>query len=151
MIIRDALSRDVKALSILEKSLFDTANYALCAQSFYYHIRHNIVLVAQSNEGVISGYLLLLVRRRKAKLYSIGVHTAYRGRGVAGSLLETMDTRLSQQGFRHVVLEVRCDNENAIDLYSKNGFKVVKTLQCFYKDGADAYLMEKEYADTSLS
>ncbi len=151
MIIRDAQSRDVKALVSLEESLFDAQNYALSAQAFYYHIRHNMLLVAQTDENVIVGYLLVLIRRQKAKVYSIGISTSFRARGIAHSLLDTMDTRLGQKGFEYVVLEVRCDNENAIRLYLNKGFKILKTLQGFYKDGCDAYLMEKEYAKTPLS
>ncbi len=151
MMIRDALSGDVKALLTLEESLFDGENYPLSARAFYYHIRHNLLLVAQTQEQTLAGYLLVLIRRRKAKLYSIGVLTAYQGKGVAQALLNVMNERLLEQGFEHLQLEVRCDNEKAISLYEKEGFQIHKTLHSFYKDGCDAYLMEKPYAKTSLS
>ncbi len=151
MTIRDALSRDVKALVKLEGELFNAANYALSVQAFYYHIRHNLLLVAQKEDNSIIGYLLVLIRRKKAKLYSIGVSSACQGRGVAQALLDAMDERLLHKGFLNVILEVRCDNVNAIALYEKKGFKRMKTLKGFYKDGCDAYLMEKAYAKAPLS
>ena len=45
-------------------------------------------------------------------------------------------------GFKHIFLEVRTDNETAIALYKKFGFNVKKTLEAFYLDKRDAYLME---------
>jgi len=151
MIVRDAQSRDVKGLVCLEKSLFDAANYALSEQAFYYHIRHNLLLVAQAEEGVIAGYILILIRRKKAKLYSIGVSPLFRRRGIAQMLLEEMDKRLVEKGFESIALEVRSDNKDAITLYENKGFKVLKTLQSFYRDGCNAYLMEKAYAQKTLS
>jgi len=54
--------------------------------------------------------------------------------------------QLATLGFKRILLEVRCDNTPAIALYRKFGFSVTKQLDTFYRDGCDAYLMEKEHA-----
>ncbi len=146
MTIRPARSGDAAALSILEADLFTAANYPLSRASFYYHIRHNLLFVAETEQGEIAGYALALIRRRKAKLYSLGTAPHYRGQGVGGALLESMIKELNERGFKEVVLEVRCDNTGAVTLYERYGFIIVNRLDAFYRDGCDAYLMERTNA-----
>ncbi len=146
MKIRQAHPSDSAKLSTLEEELFGVANYPLSRRSFYYHIRRNLLYVAETDEGTIAGYILALVRRRDPKLYSLGVSKAYRGSGTAKLLMETMFKELTSRGFKHTLLEVRCDNTRAIALYRNFGFSVTKQLKAFYRDGCDAYLMEAEHA-----
>ncbi|MHC3993937.1 ribosomal protein S18-alanine N-acetyltransferase [Thiomicrolovo sp. ZZH C-3] len=143
MTIRAAVAADAAALEQLERTLFSAENYPLTRRVFYYHIRHSLLLVAQSDNGEIAGYILALVRRREPKLYSLGIAPVYRNMGIASALMERMLTDLDAHGFTHCVLEVRCDNVAAIALYKRFGFETVKTLTGFYKDGCDAYLMRR--------
>jgi len=110
---------------------------------FYYHIRRNLLLVAETDDGTLAGYILALTRRREAKIYSLAVAPDFRGRGIAPKLLETMLQALDRRGFEHVTLEVRCDSPAAVALYRRFGFETVKTLKGFYKDGCDALYMRK--------
>jgi ribosomal-protein-alanine N-acetyltransferase len=146
MKIRQARPSDSAKLSALEEELFGVANYPLSRRSFYYHIRHNLLFVAETDEGAVAGYILALVRRRNAKLYSLGIGTSYRGSGTAKLLMDRMLKELTSRGFKHTLLEVRCDNIQAIALYRTFGFSVTKQLTAFYRDGCDAYLMEAEHA-----
>ncbi len=142
MRLRPAVASDAKALEALENSLFAQENFPLSRHSFYYHIRHNLLFVAETENAEIIGYILALVRRRDAKLYSLGVAPEQRGCGISQLLMQQMLESLREKGFRRVLLEVRCDNSRAIDLYRRFGFSVAKTLKAFYRDGCDAYLME---------
>jgi ribosomal-protein-alanine N-acetyltransferase len=146
MKIRQARPSDSAKLSALEEELFGVENYPLSRRSFYYHIRHNLLYVAETDDGAIAGYILALIRRRDPKLYSLGVAKAYRGSGLAALLMETMFKALTSRGFKRTLLEVRCDNARAIALYREFGFSVVKELKAFYRDGCDAYLMEVTHA-----
>ncbi len=143
MKIRHALPSDALRLSSLEEQLFTADNYPLSRRSFYYHIRNNLLLVVETDAGEIAGYTLALTRRRDAKLYSLGIAHFYRGQGVAGMLMKATLKALEQKDFKRVVLEVRCDNIEALTLYKRFDFVVVKQLSTFYRDGCDAYLMEK--------
>lgn len=151
MRIRKALPSDVRRLYLLEKGLFSEENFPLSRQSFYYHIRYNLLYVAQSDEGEIAGYVLALIRRKDAKIYSLGVALPYRGSQVAMQLMQTLSAQLQSLGFKRILLEVRTDNKGAVSLYKKLGFSVRKTIRAFYRDGCDAYVMEAEYADKKLS
>ena len=142
MKIRKAQKSDVSSLYALEGELFLKENYPLSRGSFAYHVQNNLLYVAEV-EGKIAGYVLVLVKRKNAKLYSIGVAKAYRNRKISHKLLKAVYKELESMGFETLLLEVRVDNEIAIALYEKEGFKVQKKLKYFYRDGCDAYLMEK--------
>lgn len=144
MIIRKAISDDVSKLFTLEQELFASENFPLSRGSFTYHVKNNLVYVAEI-DGTIAGYALALVKRANAKLYSIGVSELFRGKKIAPKLLETIITQLSSMGFKKTVLEVRTDNNTAIALYKNFGFNIKKTAKAFYRDGCDAYIMELSY------
>ncbi|MDA3946140.1 MAG: GNAT family N-acetyltransferase [Helicobacteraceae bacterium] len=146
MKIRQALSSDCAKLYALENELFSMENFPLSRRSFYYHINHNLLYVAVTDDGDIAGYVLALVRRRDPKLYSLGVAKTYRGGGVAGMLMKRVFKELTSRGFKRTLLEVRCDNTRAIALYRTFGFSLIKELNAFYRDGCDAYLMEATHA-----
>jgi [ribosomal protein S18]-alanine N-acetyltransferase len=141
MKIRKAESFDVSKLFALEQKLFSSANFPLSRGSLAYHVKNNMLLVAEA-EGEMAGYVLALVKRSHAKLYSIGVCEAYRGKKIAFKLLEALSAELISLGFSKLLLEVRVDNERAIALYKDFGFILKKQLKAFYRDGCDAYLME---------
>ncbi len=146
MKIRPALPSDALRLSALEEQLFTADNYPLSRHSFYYHIRNNLLLVAETDRGEIAGYTLALIRRRDAKLYSLGIAQPYRGKGVASMLMKAVLEALGKRGFKRTLLEVRCDNIEAVALYKRFGFVVTNELGAFYRDGCNAYLMEQKDA-----
>ena len=153
MMLRRAVASDAKPLFALESRVFSEENYPLSVWSFYYHIRKNLLFVAYDEEGELAGYVLALVKREKAKLYSLGIDEEHRGLGIAKMLLENILTELRNLGFKSVLLEVREDNEKAIDLYLKFGFVEMKKQKQFYKDGCTAFVMEKslENSDKCLT
>jgi len=141
MKISKAEFHNASELFALEQKLFLSKNYPLSRASFYYHIKNNMLFVAEV-DNVIAGYILILIKRKTPKLYSIGVKEEFRGKKIAQRLLEFSIKELSGIGFKSLLLEVRVDNKAAISLYEKIGFSVKKSLNEFYLDGCDAYLME---------
>jgi [ribosomal protein S18]-alanine N-acetyltransferase len=143
MRIRQAVSSDVSKLFALEGTLFAPQNFPLSRGSFAYHVKNGLVFVAEQ-DGVVAGYALALVKRANAKLYSIGVGKAFRGKKIAQKLLSAIIDELVAMGFKIASLEVRTDNESAIALYESFGFGVKKVAKGFYLDGCDAFVMERE-------
>ncbi|PLY13222.1 MAG: ribosomal-protein-alanine N-acetyltransferase [Sulfurimonas sp.] len=143
MIIRKAKTSDAASLYVLEKESFSVENYPLSRASFLYHIKNNLLYLAEV-EGKVVGYILVLVKRKNAKIYSLGVSKAYRNRKISQELLRLAFKEILALGFKRVLLEVRTDNEAAIALYKKMGFSKLKKFKAFYGDGCDAYLMQLE-------
>lgn len=143
MTIRKAQSSDVKKLYELERKLFSKENFPLSQGSLRYHAKNSMLYLFEIESGVV-GYVLVLIKRRDAKLYSIGVDKTHRGKKIANSLLSFVIKELSKLGFKKFLLEVRTDNDRAISLYKKSGFEIKKSIKEFYGDGCDAYLMQMD-------
>lgn len=114
----------------------------------------NRFLVSESAEvwvaterGVVVGDAIVLYRRgfASARLYSIVVDPRWRGRGVAGALLERAERAARERGAVAMRLEVRSDNDGAIRLYRARGYESVGTTDHYYEDGGDAVRMRKRF------
>lgn len=139
MILRPANIKDAKELSLLEKELFGFENFPLSYASFIYHIRNNLLIVAEESE--IVGYILVLIKRKTPKIYSLGIQSTSRGKGIAKLLLEEIICKTKQKQYKSLVLEVRVDNKSAQELYKKHSFEIIENKKAFYKDGCDALVM----------
>ena len=69
-------------------------------------------------------------------LLYIVVDKIYRNKHIASTLLENLIKESNK-----IILEVRCDNKNAIKLYKKYNFKIINIRKNYY-DNMDAYVME---------
>lgn len=65
--------------------------------------------------------------------YDTGTGTAedYRGKGLASKIFEYSIPFLKEAGIKQYILEVLEDNDKAISVYSKQGFKVCRKFDCF--------------------
>ncbi|GAA3363202.1 ribosomal protein S18-alanine N-acetyltransferase [Saccharopolyspora gregorii] len=82
-----------------------------------------------------------------AEVHTIGVDPAHQGRGVGRALLLRLLARADEHRAT-TFLEVRTDNDPAIELYRKNGFEIVGLRKRYYQpSGADAHTMRRPAAD----
>jgi ribosomal protein S18 acetylase RimI-like enzyme len=66
--------------------------------------------------------------RNRANIQNIGVTPQHRGRGVGAALIVASLHGLQQVGVSRVGLEVTAENDSAVRLYRRLGFRVVKTV-----------------------
>jgi ribosomal-protein-alanine N-acetyltransferase len=79
----------------------------------------------------------------EAEVHTIGVDPAHHRRGIGGRLLSEL-LRVADDHGGPVFLEVRTDNEPAIELYRREGFEIVGTRAKYYQpSGADAFTMRR--------
>ncbi|BAN90691.1 ribosomal protein S18-alanine N-acetyltransferase [Aeropyrum camini] len=77
-------------------------------------------------------------------LVSIAVRPKFRGRGIGSMLLsETIYVMENVYKVDAIFLEVRVSNTPAIRLYEKFGFRKVRRIRGYYRDGEDAFVMVK--------
>jgi ribosomal-protein-alanine N-acetyltransferase len=102
-----------------------------------------IALVAEAN-GAIAGFAVASVLALQAELESIAVTSAAVGRGVGRTLLAAMMIAVAQAGAGEIILEVRVSNQQAIQLYRKEGFFEVGVRRDYYQSPVeDAFLMRR--------
>lgn len=112
--------------------------------------RHNHYVAARV-DGTLVGYAGITRLGRKPpfeyEVHTIGVDTAFQGRGIGRRLLDRL-LQIADGGA--VFLEVRTDNDAAIKLYQSVGFEVVGLRKRYYRvSGADAYTMRRDPRETS--
>jgi ribosomal-protein-alanine N-acetyltransferase len=121
------------------------------------HQRFPETFIVAEEGGKIVGYIMCRIEVglsnygfgglvRKGHVVSIAVIPQNRRKGIAQALirraLEGMGYYKAKQGF----LEVRVTNESGITLYKKLGFEITRTINGYYSDGEDAYVMTKKIA-----
>ncbi len=78
-----------------------------------------------------------------AHILSIDVEPSFQGRGLGSSLLSSLLSSAKDMGKKKCILEVSCDNEKALGLYKKFGFKTRGRIEGYYPS-SDAFVMEKD-------
>lgn len=141
--IRRAASADIPALVALE-TVFPTDR--MSARNFQDLLRRGrgSVLVYEDG-GALLGDAVVLYRRNSptARIYSLVVEPAQRGRGIARQLLAAVETEARERHCQNVRLEVRPDNTQALRLYAHLGYTVERHLEQFYEDGSPALRLSK--------
>jgi len=147
-VIRPARPADLEPLLALERSAFNTDH--LSRRQYRHHIGSDsaAVLVAAGDDGVLGKAVVFFHRGSDiARLYSIAVADAARGRGLGEALLAAAERTAFRHGARRMRLEVRKDNAAAIRLYERTGYRRFGAYAQFYEDGADAWRYEKGLRD----
>ena len=90
--------------------------------------------------GVACGAIQL---NSKLRILIIALEKYLRGKGLGKKLLNMMIEKSLMHGVKKVTLEVRKDSE-AILFYRKLNFSSVDVLPCYYQDGCDGIVMEKQ-------
>lgn len=102
-------------------------------------------LVAVDGERV-AGYVGSQTVLGEADMMNLAVHEEYRRRGLGRQLVQALVERLTQQGCRMLLLEVRSSNAPAIALYEQLGFRQVgRRPNYYFKPREDALIMRKEW------
>ena len=119
---------------------------------FYKFPKSFKVAEVQGSENTTCGYCMWRVEKglsnfalrwtRKAHLVSIAVLEQFRKLGIGESLLlKGMQSMKEEYNAPEFILEVRLSNTAAIAMYEKHGYKKIKSLNAYYRDGEDALMM----------
>ncbi|MDI9644370.1 MAG: ribosomal protein S18-alanine N-acetyltransferase [Candidatus Verstraetearchaeota archaeon] len=148
-IIREFRPKDLESVIVINRVCLPE-NYS--PDFFMEHHWENpkIFLVAEVDDKVV-GYNMCRIEFgvsnlkrefvRKGHVISIAVMEGYRGLGIGFRLMEQGMKNVRESGATEIYLEVRQSNIPAIQLYRKLGFKAVRVLEGYYRDGENAYMM----------
>lgn len=141
--IRPATAGDLDAVECVERRSFPEGEAFTRRQLRYLLTHAQGASYAPTRDGAVVGYISLLMRRtaQNLRIYSVAVDPAARGCGAGQALLDAAIALARRLGLREVTLEVRTDNDSAIRLYARKGFRPGKLLRGYYPDGTDARRM----------
>ncbi|MFW6117736.1 MAG: ribosomal protein S18-alanine N-acetyltransferase [Thermoproteota archaeon] len=116
-----------------------------------YHRFPETFLVAEERNQVVA-YIMCRIETglsifglhgliKKGHIVSLAVLPQHRRRGIGQALVKGAMENMYSYKAEQCFLEVRKSNGPAIALYKKLGFQISRTVQHYYADGEDAYLM----------
>ena len=92
---------------------------------------------------LVSTVPVIILPNEKLRVLILVLHGDYQKKGIGKELMEIMTKESEVFGIKKVTLEVRKDSD-AITFYRKLGFSSVDVLPCYYQDGCDGIVMEKQ-------
>jgi ribosomal-protein-alanine N-acetyltransferase len=148
LVIREALSTDIDALTLIEADRFVSDRLSRRSLVSLSKSRSACMLVA-TRSGQPIGYAVLLTRRgsQSARLYSIAVAGEEAGHGIGSRLVAAAEEAAVKRGARRLHLEVRADNSTAVRFYERLGYKPAGQRPCYYEDGMTALLFARHLPD----
>ena len=143
VLIEQMVAADAPRCAELERLLF-AGDDPWNAQTFLDALAAGHYYLSARNGDSLIGYAGLARVGADAEIHTLAVDPLYHRRGVGRALLRAV---LDRARGATVFLEVRTDNESAINLYRSEGFKVIGTRRRYYRpSGADAFTMRREAA-----
>lgn len=134
----------LKQVAELDKKFFSRPWSQDSWESELYNTTVSLV-VAETEDGFVLGYGVLGVILDEGSLEKLAVREEYRRQGVAQAILDSF-VRYGREHLAFITLEVRADNDPAIQLYMKNGFSQVGRRKNYYSEiHEDAILMTLDF------
>lgn len=99
------------------------------------------IIVYEENTKVV-GVLVYSLIYDRIEIEYIVVDEEYKRLGIGSKLLKYIEN----SGIKNITLEVRENNDVAINFYKKNGYEIVATRKNYYKD-ENGYLMMKNLGE----
>ena len=84
-------------------------------------------------ESAVAGYVIAFSVGEDAELLNVAVDSGFRGRGLAGQMLDAVLIELASRGVRTAFLEVRESNLAARALYGSRGFTEIGRRHRYYR------------------
>lgn len=136
---RPATRADLAAVTGLEETVFGVDGWSESSVAEELTGPDRRAVVACDEHGTVVGYAVLRRAGDVADLQRIAVRADHRRHGVARALLA-----LLADGFEdRILLEVAEHNTAALSLYAAEGFVQIDRRRRYYRDGADAVVLER--------
>ena len=103
----------------------------------------NVMFFVAVENGNVVGYCGIYLAADEGEITNVAVSSTYRRMGIADMLLKNLLKEATQKGAVRFILEVRCSNRPAIQLYKKFGFEELGIRKNYY-DGIDGFVMSKK-------
>jgi [ribosomal protein S18]-alanine N-acetyltransferase len=139
---RQANAFDLPVFVSLDKDLFPYSPWSASQykEEFSSPTRHFVVAI--DIEQNIIGYAGVFAPGGvEADVLTVGVVPAHRGKGIAKALMTMITDWAKEQGSIALMLEVKVDNREAIDLYESLGYSKLNIRKDYFGAGLDALVM----------
>lgn len=143
-LLRPAVEADLTAVVEIERSSFadpwteESFARLLGGHPAIFHV------IEYPPDFSVAGYVIAFTVGEDAELLNVAVGSKYRGRGLAGQMLDAVLIEMSSRGVRNAFLEVRESNSAARALYGSRGFTEIGRRRNYYRRPVeDALVMRR--------
>ena len=105
-----------------------------------------LVALFPPDEG-IAGYIIAFSVGEDAEVLNVAVHPQFRGKGLAGQMLDAVLIQLGSGGVRTAFLEVRESNAAALSLYMSRGFSEIGRRSKYYRRPVEDALVLRRFIE----
>mgnify|MGYP004659343177 FL=1 len=149
MLIRPMTKKDLNKVLLIENDSFISP---WNEKQFNYELNENpyAILLVADYKGVICGFIDFWITFDVAQVNQIAVLSSLRRKGIGQVLMQDMINRVTNARVNKITLEVRTQNDKAIALYEKFGFKEALIKKGYYDNGDDAKFMIKEVGEQNV-
>ncbi len=150
VVVRRAKNEDLRRIVEIEGRSFKYP-YSILVLTTLLNLYPEYFLVCEYCGEVIGYVVAVIDKDSSGHIVSIAVDPNYRGLGIGRLLMNSIESKLRNDGITKFKLEVAVSNYVAINMYKSLGYEVVKVLKNYYPDGEDAYLMIKNTSAKDLN
>jgi ribosomal-protein-alanine N-acetyltransferase len=132
-LLRPAEERDLTDVTRIERGSFADP---WTEESFrrLIDVEAAIFLVAEDDaDSTVAGYVAAFAVGDDGEILNVAVDPRFRGRGLAGQMLDAVLIEFGARGVRTAFLEVRESNEAARALYGSRGFTEIGRRRAYYR------------------
>ncbi|NOX83098.1 MAG: GNAT family N-acetyltransferase [Alphaproteobacteria bacterium] len=140
--IRSAGPDDAALLARLEAQSFGERSWGENNVKASFVAPRVTILLAGKPANPPSGFAMWRDLDGEAELLTIGVEPGAQRQGLAAALLAAVRKQALETGAARLFLEVDAGNEAALALYRAGGFEKISLRRAYYRDGADAVIMQ---------
>ncbi|EDR30235.1 N-acetyltransferase separation anxiety, putative [Entamoeba dispar SAW760] len=88
--------------------------------------------IKKEDSIVIKRGIIGMKEKDKYILMTLAVYTKFQGKGYGSKLVECFIQKVKEKGIRKIEVQVQIDNKNAIEFYTKFGFRKIKIIPRAY-------------------
>ena len=121
-----------------------TEQYNPSLFNYFYESFPEGFIIAEYGHKIIGFIVGVKINDILSKILMLSISEQFQNKNIGSNLLKKFLRKISDEGVKFVELEVRIDNEKAINFYRKHGFKIRNEITDFYQNGESAYTMKKE-------
>ena len=120
-----------------------TEQYTPSLFNYFYETFPELFLIAEKHHKIIGFITGIQLTEEITRIVMLSILPTYQRQHIATELLNELLHILIEKNVKQISLEVKTDNKKAISFYKKHGFTIIDTIEKFYQNGENAFMMTR--------
>ena len=120
-----------------------TEQYSPNLFNYFYETFPELFLVAEKHHKTIGFITGIQLTNEIARIVMLSILPSYQRQHIATELFNELLLTLIEKNVKQISLEVKTDNKKAISFYKKHDFTIIDTIEKFYQNGENAFMMTR--------